>query len=163
MIKDRFDRVIKLLVNELKRHYRERLVSVVIFGSVARDSYRADSDIDILLIVKRLPRGRIKRVAEFMKVENKLENYLTNLHKEGLFVELSPIIKTPEEAEAGSPIFLDMVKDAKILYDKNEFILVTLNKLSKRLKELGAKRVWKGNAWYWDLKPDYKPGDVIEL
>jgi hypothetical protein len=26
-----------------------------------------------------------------------------------------------------------------------------------------AKRVWKGSAWYWDLKPDYRPGDVIEL
>ena len=20
-----------------------------------------------------------------------------------------------------------------------------------------------GNAWYWDLKPDYKPGDVFDL
>ncbi|MCY4660185.1 MAG: hypothetical protein OXF93_10300 [Acidobacteria bacterium] len=27
----------------------------------------------------------------------------------------------------------------------------------------GACRLWLGNAWYWDLKPDYKPGDVFDL
>jgi hypothetical protein len=31
------------------------------------------------------------------------------------------------------------------------------------LAHLGARRVWLGNAWYWDLKPDYRPGDVFEL
>jgi hypothetical protein len=24
-------------------------------------------------------------------------------------------------------------------------------------------RIWRGNAWLWDLKPDYQPGDVFEL
>ncbi|MDP2755764.1 MAG: nucleotidyltransferase domain-containing protein, partial [Nitrospirota bacterium] len=50
-----------------KKHYGHRLVSIVVFGSVARETYRADSDIDILLIANRLPKGRTKRVAEFMK------------------------------------------------------------------------------------------------
>jgi hypothetical protein len=27
----------------------------------------------------------------------------------------------------------------------------------------GARRIWCGNAWYWDLKPDYRPGEVFEL
>jgi hypothetical protein len=38
-----------------------------------------------------------------------------------------------------------------------------LEKLRKRLTELGAKRVWRGNAWYWILKPDLRPGEVFEL
>jgi hypothetical protein len=29
--------------------------------------------------------------------------------------------------------------------------------------QLDARRIWLGNAWHWDLKPDFKPGDVIEL
>jgi len=28
---------------------------------------------------------------------------------------------------------------------------------------LGARRIRRGNFWYWDLKPDYTPGGVIEL
>ena len=56
-----------------------------------------------------------------------------------------------------------MVEDAKILFDRDVFFGVVLERLRKRLKELGARRIWRGNVWYWDLKPDYKPGDVIEL
>jgi len=56
-----------------------------------------------------------------------------------------------------------MVDDALILYDKNNFFSKRLGRLRNRLNELGAKRVWRGNTWHWVLKPDYKPGDVIEL
>jgi hypothetical protein len=56
-----------------------------------------------------------------------------------------------------------MVEDASILFDRNGFFSKILDRLRARLKELGAKRVWKGNIWYWVLKPDYKPGEVIEL
>jgi len=31
------------------------------------------------------------------------------------------------------------------------------------MKELGSRKVKRGNAWYWILKPDYKEGDIIEL
>jgi hypothetical protein len=31
------------------------------------------------------------------------------------------------------------------------------------LHELGARRVRLGSAWYWDLKPDFKPGEVFDL
>jgi predicted nucleotidyltransferase len=163
MLKESFDKLVNVLTKEVKRYYGNRLISIALFGSVARETYRADSDIDILLIANRLPKGRTRRVAEFMKIEKRLENILSSLQKQGLFIELSPIIKSPEEAEAGSPLFLDMVEDAKILYDRNAFFVSIMERLKAKLRALGAKRLWKGNAWYWDLKPDYKPGDVIEL
>jgi len=56
-----------------------------------------------------------------------------------------------------------MVEDARILYDKDDFFTNWLKRFISRLKKLGAKRVWRGNMWYWVLKPDYKPGEVIEL
>jgi hypothetical protein len=37
-----------------------------------------------------------------------------------------------------------------------------LERLGKRLEELGAKRVWVGNKWYWVLKPDIKFGEVVD-
>ncbi|MFN3480233.1 MAG: nucleotidyltransferase domain-containing protein, partial [Thermodesulfovibrionales bacterium] len=97
------------------------------------------------------------------KIEKRLEKLLNNLYKQGLFIELSPLIKSPDEADMCCPIFLDMVEDAKILYDKNGFFEGILKRLKMRLKALGAKRRWKGNAWYWDLKPDYRPGEIIEI
>jgi uncharacterized protein len=78
-------------------------------------------------------------------------------------VRLSPVIKTPEEAAQGSPLFLDMVEDAKIIFDRGGFMQQLLSDLRGRLEKLGAKRIWLGNAWYWDLKPDYRPGEVFEI
>jgi hypothetical protein len=35
--------------------------------------------------------------------------------------------------------------------------------LRQRLVELGARRIRKGGGYYWQLKPDFKPGDEIRL
>jgi hypothetical protein len=74
-----------------------------------------------------------------------------------------PVIKSSEEAEIGSPLFLDMVDDARVLYDRDGFFARRLERLRTRLNELGARRIWRGKVWYWDLKPDDQPGEVFEL
>jgi hypothetical protein len=56
-----------------------------------------------------------------------------------------------------------MVEDARILYDAEGFLAAHLDRFRARLRELGARRVWRGNAWYWDLKPDLRPGKVSTL
>jgi len=163
MLKERFKELEDKLLAEVKSFYGDRLVSFVVFGSVARETYRFDSDIDVLIIAEGLPNGRMKRVAQFLTIEDRIESFLKSLQKEGINTCISTVFKTPEEAEMGSPLFLDMVEDASILFDSNGFFSKRLVRLRNRLRELGAKRVWRGNAWYWVLKPDYKPGEVIEL
>ncbi|MDH7512437.1 MAG: nucleotidyltransferase domain-containing protein [Clostridiales bacterium] len=151
------------LLDEAKAFYGKKLVSFVVFGSVSRQTYRFDSDLDILIIAEGLPRGRMKRIAQFAAIEQRLEPFLESLRKEGVQTFISPIFKTPEEAQRGSPLFLDMVEDALILYDRDRFFSKILDRLRNRLKELGAKRIWQGNVWHWVLKPDYRPGELIEL
>ncbi len=56
-----------------------------------------------------------------------------------------------------------MTEDARILFDREGFFARKLDRLRERLAQLGAKRIWLGNAWYWDFKPDYRPGEVFEL
>lgn len=103
MIREHFDSVVKILVKEIKRFYGDRLVSIVLFGSVARGTVRHDSDIDILIIAEKLPRGRMKRVVEFTKIEKRLENILSKLRRQGLFIELSPIIKSTRNDSKALP------------------------------------------------------------
>lgn len=162
-IKKSFESFIRKVLKEVKNYYGLRLVSIVLFGSQARGTQRPDSDIDLLIIVKDLPKSRLKRSEEFSKIEKKLEKDLEKLRSKGIYTWINAILKTPEEIEIGSLLLLDMVEDAKILYDKNEFFKKRLQKLKVKLKELGAKREWRGNAWYWILKPDLKPGERIEL
>jgi predicted nucleotidyltransferase len=164
MLKKKFKVLQSRLLREIKSFYGDRLISVVIFGSLGRETQTFDSDVDVLIIAKKLPRGRMKRVAEFERVEVKMESLLESLRKEAqINTYISPILKTPEEAERGTPLFIDMVHDARVLFDREGFFEKILERLKNRLKTLGAKRIWKGNAWYWVLKPDYKPGEIFEL
>jgi predicted nucleotidyltransferase len=160
---ERYEDILRRLLAGLRQHYRARLVSVAVFGSVARGTQREDSDIDFLIVARALPRGRTARVEEFLPVEQDLEGWLAPVRPDLMPVALSPVFKTPEEVEAGSPLFLDLVEDARILYDEGDFFAGRLERLRERLAALGSRRVWRGNAWYWILKPDLKPGETISL
>lgn len=146
-----------------RRHYGERLVSVVVFGSVGRGVAGPESDIDLLVVANPLPDGRVARVRDFADVERDLDQDLAAAGRAGWNARLSPVFKTPVEVEAGSPLFLDMVDDAILLCDRDGFMRSALARFRDRLTALGARRIWRGNAWFWDLKPDYRPGEVFEL
>lgn len=146
-----------------RRHYGTRLVSLAVFGSVGRSTPGPDSDIDLLIVAEALPNGRMARSDEFTAVEHALEPALADARAQGLNPTLSPTFKTPHEAAAGSPLFLDMIDDAEIMYDRDGFLQQTLDALSDRLSRLGARRIWRDSEWYWDLKPDYRPGEVFEI
>lgn len=158
-----FETLLGDLLEACRRHYGARLVSLAVFGSVGRGSPRPDSDIDLLIVAEALADGRMRRSAEFQAVETVVAPRLAQLRREGYNVELSPIFKTPAEVEQGSPLFLDMVEDARLLHDREGFLRAVLQRLKARLEQLGARRIWRGDAWFWDLKPDYKPGEVFEL
>lgn len=143
--------------------YGTRLVSLAIYGSVGRGTARADSDLDVLLIAEALAKGRLSRAEEFGQVEGRLQEPLAGLAKDGGRTELSPVLKTPAEAEAGSFLFLDMLTDSVILHDRDGFLTGLLERLAKRLKELGARKIIKGSAWYWDLSPGLRPGEEFKL
>lgn len=157
-----FDELIRVLGAELERRYGERLVTFAVYGSVGRGTARPDSDLDVLAVVRGWG-PRTQRSAEFSEIERALQPALDAAAQQGVTTFLSPLLKTPEEVEGGNLIYLDMVEDAKLFVDRDGFFAARLDRLRRRLAELGAKRVWRGTKWYWDLKPDYKHGDTIEL
>lgn len=163
MLHEAFARLVEALREACLAHYGERLVSLAVFGSVARDAQRFDSDLDCLLVVQDLPPGRMRRVEEFEAVESQLDPLLQGLARDGITTWLSPVFKTPTEVERGSALFLDLTQDARVVFDRDDFLASHLARLRHRLAELGAQRVWRGNVWHWVLKPDLRPGEVIEL
>jgi len=158
-----FEEVLDACKTACEEFYGERLVSLAVFGSVGRRTMRPDSDIDLLVVAYGLPKGRMRRVAEFVAVERCVEPILRAKESAGVRTRLSPLIRTPSEIEAGSAILLDMTEDLRALFDRDRFLERRIEKLRQRLKELGARRVRTGDAWWWDLKPDFKPGEVFTL
>jgi len=158
-----FDLLIARLVDACRAHYGARLVAVAVFGSAGRGAARPDSDVDLLIVADSLPNGRVARARDFDAVEDAVRGQIKEARAVGLSAFVSPVFKTPGEIDQGSPLLLDMIDDARLLYDRAGFLRGALTRFKARLSALGAKRIWKGNAWVWDLKPDYTPGEVFEL
>jgi len=165
--KERFEIIFNFLdclVETLKDSIGENLVSVVLYGSYARGQGGSESDVDVLIIADGLAPSSIERQAFFTRILNKVEAPLRQtLSQTGWFPYISAILKTPQEADCISRIYFDMIDEAKIIFDKGDFFKSVLQRVKKRLEELGAKRVQVGKMWYWDLKPDYRPGEIFEI
>jgi Nucleotidyltransferase domain. len=120
-IEEPYRSLVKDLLNTLLLVFKDNLVSVVVYGSVARGQMRRDSDLDLLIVAEKLPASRFERIAMFNRAEEAVEKSLEELSKKGYFVTFSPIIKTMGEAERISPLYLDMVDEGIIVYDRNSF------------------------------------------
>jgi hypothetical protein len=131
----------------------------VLFGSVARRDAREDSDIDLLIVARDLPRGTAVRRRLFLDRWRKLR-----AAKSLPAVEWNLIVKTPQEAEYHSPLYLDMTEDAVLLFDRDGFFNGVLCAMRDRMRTLGSCRKYLPNGtWYWDLKPDFQYGEEVEL
>lgn len=163
MLHEQFQAILDALPEACADVYHERLVSLAVFGSVARGTMGPDSDIDLLLVADGLPNGRIPRVTEFEAIEHQLASLLGEAARRGVNTSISPVFKTPKELAYGSPLFLDMTEEVLILQDRDAVLRDYLEKLRKRMKALGSRRIRKGGGYYWLLKPDLRPGEDFTL
>jgi predicted nucleotidyltransferase len=109
---------IEEFVKACKEKFREDLVSIILFGSYARGNFKEASDVDMLVIVKKLPKnwkGRKKLFEEIIKKIN--ENY-------GKYVEVIPL--TEKELVSNikhcNSFLITLLLGHRVLFDKNFFV-----------------------------------------
>lgn len=133
--------------------YGDRLVSLAVFGSVARDRPRPDSDINLFVVAEPLPAERTARAAEFARVEAELEPHLEQAGQRGVNTHLSPVIRTTGEMEASGPPFIDMVLESRVLYDRDGFFGRFAERFRAHLAATGARRVSDRGPAHWRASP----------
>ncbi len=141
------------------------LVSIAIFGSVARGEAKPNSDLDVLVVSEYFPSSYLKRVKIAVDILDPLRHLKLWLwHNKKIFCNIELVMLTREEAVATHPIYLDMLHRSIIVYDKDSFLGGILERLAERLGKIGAERVILPNGrWFWRLKPEAKMGEVIEI
>jgi predicted nucleotidyltransferase len=128
------------LLKVLKEFYSTHLLSVTLFGSVARGDQKPSCDIDILIIIKESRE----------KPHERREKLLELLIEKGLR-RCAPIVLTKKEFESSlHPLYLDIAMDAKVIFGK-EYMERRLQQIKEVIKERGLYRlkVKGGFSWRW--------------
>ncbi len=158
-----YETFLKLLLEELQAGFGEDVIlSFAVFGSVARGEARPDSDIDILIVHKEVDYNPTGRFVDILYQLKRGDEY-KRLKERGLNPDPYPVFMTEKRLWQNPHILLDLLDEGIILYDTG-LLRERLEALRRRLSELGSRKVFlEDGRWYWDLKPDWKPGEVIEL
>jgi predicted nucleotidyltransferase len=126
---------------------------------------RKRSDIDLIVASDDFPESYSARFdllrPIFQEVKGK-DSYL-ELRKMGYCFSFSAVPYRAEDLDDTPPLLLDVTEDGVILYDDG-LMRQKLAELKDTLRALGSKRVWtRKGKWYWVLKPDLRPGEIIKL
>ena len=144
----------------------ERLVSVVVFGSLARGCWSRDSDVDVLIVAEGWERVPVwDRLREIRRAERLIEaspEYAQAVSR-GFYPILQPYPLSVKEAQRFNRIYLDMVLEGIILYDHDGFMEKVLNRVRKRLEEIGAVRVSLPSGRHYWVLGSVSWGEVVRL
>jgi hypothetical protein len=158
-----FQRLQERLVHACVSHFGGNLVGLLIYGSVARGTMRMDSDLDVMLVLQDPPPTAWERLRWFDPVESAMEPALAEARLAGVETMISPVLKSVEELDKGFLLMLDMTEDARIVWDPEQRVEKALDAFRRRLVQAGARRIRTGASGYWDLKPDFQPGDRVVI
>jgi predicted nucleotidyltransferase len=137
------EKILNEFVEECKKKFGKNLVSIVLCGSCARGKARETSDIDVLVIAKKLP----SNVWEGDKIIEEITWKFFERYNECL----EAILTTPQEIKIvmrkENPFFYGLLTSYKIIYKKKNFfqnslqtILIPRVRKSKPLFIYGDER-----------------------
>ncbi|MBD3212117.1 MAG: hypothetical protein GF311_05850 [Candidatus Lokiarchaeota archaeon] len=154
--------LILLLFKLLKEEMQENLLSLGIFGSVARGNAKKDSDLDVFIILNELNASLLERTKLFLKIKRQhpIKNELTFLRSYDINPKLNAILRNRNELKL-SFFTIDISFDMKIVYDNNvlqEFLDSVLETINENNIE---RKYLKDGKYYLDL--NLKLGEVFEF
>ena len=132
------------LIDKLIQAFKNRLKTVVLFGSRARGQVSGDKDHDIFVVIENLPVPPLQRQKEVRYAIWDVD------------LRINTIAKTPKEVAANlTPLLLEICVDGRCLYGCNYFEPYQ-KMVRKAIEQAGLNRKRVGNEWYWmfDSVPD---------
>jgi predicted nucleotidyltransferase len=148
----------------LKKRVKKDLISVILYGSVARDTWNTESDLDLLVILSHdfHEENGDYRISKIL-IDFYDNNRNTEIFEKYKFHSLQILSLNINEIEKLRTIFYDIAMDGIILYDPKNIGLRMIKIYLEQIEKKNLKRIYVSkNDFYWKRK-DVKFGERIEL
>jgi predicted nucleotidyltransferase len=109
-----YEKIVAHLTERLVEDLGDKIESIVLYGSVARNEAHEDSDIDILVVTRdddRKLHDRISKIRTRIDLDNNTLTVLVQMGKNEL----------EQHMKLGSPFMESVVREGVILYDSGFF------------------------------------------
>ncbi len=152
-------------ISLVREALRGNLITIALYGSVARGEANAESDLDLLVVVGDASSSYYERLRPILPLLRQLRQHPSwqDLKSLGWTPAVNVLILSKQEADRNRLLYLDMVEEARILVDRDGFFQERLQKFQTRLRELQARKIRQNGSWYWDLKPDLQLHESVVL
>jgi len=129
------------MTQDLYAEYGGRLVAVVVYGSHARGTATPGSDIDLLVVVRGLPRD--------WGIIHRLEDQWARKGRR-LGKRFQVMLASPEDVEDSvewaAPLMLEIYNANKVVFDRHDFFRNNIIRMGRLMKERGI-RMRKPGVW----------------
>jgi predicted nucleotidyltransferase len=128
---------------------KEKVMGIMLFGSVARGLYRKDSDIDVLIVIRG---SAISCIDEIEESIDGVEELRAPLVKMGFYLRIRPLILSLEDLKIFRPIYLSIVDEGVILFERRDALTNFMTDIKRNINwrreiaEGGVVLKWKTKA-----------------
>ncbi|HUZ80279.1 MAG TPA: nucleotidyltransferase domain-containing protein [Thermoplasmata archaeon] len=138
---------------EILRLYSGRLRAIALFGSCARGTSGPESDLDLLVLLTERPISVYEDARERGRLDGSAAPLLVDeFDRTKHYHRAQVLVATEEDFARPAPVLFDLPQEARILYDPDGSLRSALRRLSRLLREKGARRIARaGEAPYWKL------------
>jgi predicted nucleotidyltransferase len=151
--------VSQIVVEKLREEFKDHLVAVAIFGSVARGEAGERSDLDFLVVLRGIPKSLERRWQVYKPIHEAVIQ--TGQVKDITVIDLDEDFIRNEDAEISS-FMLNIASEASVLYDRNRELASFLERVRKLIEIAGLERYrTKDGKYGW--KPKHGVLQVVEV
>jgi len=133
---------------ELKKTLREEFTGMILFGSWARGEEREKSDVDVFIVLRN---------AKGLKIRSRIYKVIVKHVKKPVTLIDARLNELLEEKLELTPLLINIIADAVIIYDENSILKSFVEKGRKLIEEAELIRYKTPDGKYGWKRKDSKP------
>ncbi|MCJ2670272.1 MAG: nucleotidyltransferase domain-containing protein [Candidatus Thermoplasmatota archaeon] len=160
-----FRAYVRRFCEKLLEWHGDNLIGLLLFGSVARGDWDKDSDIDLLIVLRKLQKSKRDTLREVIELRRELRG--SQEYKDCVSMGYYPTVEAypleMEEAKRFRRMYLDALTEGIVIFERESFLTELIGRFEERLRDIGARRIEIPSVGHYWVLGDIKAGEVIEL